>query len=237
MSEANQKTVLTEQAYLDLCREALSPFGVADDLVSMVTQSLYWCDLHGISSHGLNMLPAYQHRLAHGGIHPNGRPKVTRQSGALASLDGAAGFGQVAGRVAAELAVELAHEHGVAVVSVHNTNHGGALGYFTDFIASQGLVGFMAHNSNLTVAPFGGAEPAIGTNPLSFVLTIIMVTMVFEMGLFSQAPMRYVLWCVPLFMATALLNATAPRPLPAPEVTRVRRPRPAASQMDPMQTT
>lgn len=168
MIEAPPKITLSEQEYADLCRQALSAFGVDKDLIVMVKDSLYWCDLHGITSHGLNMLPTYLNRLAHGGINPHGNPCMERQSGALVRLDGDGGFGQVAGHVAADLAIERARQHGIGLVSVRNTNHGGALGCFTDYIASRGLIGFMAHNSNPTVAPFGGSAPAIGTNPLSF---------------------------------------------------------------------
>jgi LDH2 family malate/lactate/ureidoglycolate dehydrogenase len=35
-------------------------------------------------------------------------------------------------------------------------------------ISQQGCVGFMAHNANATMAPFGGAETALGTNPSLF---------------------------------------------------------------------
>ena len=168
MNEAPQKTTLSTQDYADLCRQAFSAFGVDGDSIVMVKDSLLWCDLHGITSHGLNMLPTYLNRLAHGGINPQGQPCMERQSGALVRMDGDGGFGQVAGRMAADLAIERARQHGIGLVSVRNTNHGGALGYFTDHIASRGLIGFMAHNSNPTVAPFGGSAPAIGTNPLSF---------------------------------------------------------------------
>jgi LDH2 family malate/lactate/ureidoglycolate dehydrogenase len=168
MNEAPQKITLSGNEYASLCRQALSAYGVEDDLITMVIDSLYWCDTHGISSHGMNMLPTYLDRLSHGGINPHGRPCMERHSNALVRMDGDAGFGQVAGRMAADHAIEAARQHGLGLVSVRNTNHGGALGCFTDYIASRGYIGFMAHNSNPTVAPFGGSSAAIGTNPLSF---------------------------------------------------------------------
>ena len=117
---------------------------------------------------GLNMLPTYMERAASGGIDPQAEPKVVKQKGALLLLDGCGSFGQYIARTAADKALELAQGHGIGLVSTMNGNHAGALGCFTQRIAAKGLIGFMVHNANPAVAPFGGRKAAIGTNPLSF---------------------------------------------------------------------
>lgn len=168
MNETIQTVNLLPEEYRQICARALLAHGVAADVADEVVEALLWCDLHGVSSHGMNMLPTYLQRLKGGGIVGNARPSVIRQKNAILQMDGGGGFGQVAGRAAAEMACELANKHGVGVVSVRNSNHAGALSYFTGRIADQGKIGFMAHNVNPAVAPFGGAQAAIGTNPLSF---------------------------------------------------------------------
>ncbi len=50
------------------------------------------------------------------------------------------------------------------------------------------------------------------TNPISFVFSIIMVKMVFELGFWTQAPIRYVLWCVPMLVVAYYLRMYAKLP-------------------------
>ncbi|MEJ2169285.1 MAG: Ldh family oxidoreductase [Desulfobacterales bacterium] len=50
---------------------------------------------------------------------------------------------------------------------VRNTNHIGFLGYYTAAAAAEGLIGVCATNAAASVAPWGGAEPFFGSNPLS----------------------------------------------------------------------
>ena len=114
------------------------------------------------------MLPTYMERALSGGIDPQAKPTMVTQRGAIMRLDGCGSFGQYIATLAVEEASRLAREHGVGVVSVFNGNHAGALGCFTQRLAKDGLLGFMVHNVNPAVAPFGGRQAAIGTNPLSF---------------------------------------------------------------------
>jgi LDH2 family malate/lactate/ureidoglycolate dehydrogenase len=166
--EAKPISVLSVAEVTDLCQRALIFVKAIPAAVDAVTDALLWCELHGVSSHGLNMLPTYMERALSGGIQPNAVPKVINQRGAIMHLDGCGSFGQYIASEAAAGAIKLAREHGVGLVSVFNANHAGALGCFTEKLAKAGLLGFMVHNANPAVAPYGGRKAAIGTNPLSF---------------------------------------------------------------------
>ena len=166
--EASLTITLSVAEVTDLCQRSLLFVKAIPAAVDAVTDALLWCELHGVSSHGLNMLPTYMERALSGGIQPNAVPKVIHQRGAIMHLDGCGSFGQYIASEAAAGAIKLAIEHGVGVVSVFNANHAGALGCFTQKLAQAGMLGFMVHNANPAVAPFGGRKAAIGTNPLSF---------------------------------------------------------------------
>ena len=142
--------------------------GASAAAAEAVSDSILWCELHGISSHGLNMLPTYIKRARSGGIDAAAEPEFVYEFKAIARLDGRASFGQYIAAIAAEKAAALSRRFGVGSVSVFKANHAGALGHFTHKLAQRGLLGFMAHNVNPAVAPFGGRKAAIGTNPLSF---------------------------------------------------------------------
>lgn len=89
------------------------------------------------------------------------------RAAATATLDADGALGLVAGRMAADRAVELARSHGVGAVSVANSNHFGAASCYTLRMARRGAIGFCCSNSDALVAPFGGRAPFFGTNPLS----------------------------------------------------------------------
>lgn len=168
MAKIEDNVILSVGEVTDLCQRALEHVRATPAAIEAVIEALVWCELHGVTSHGLNMLPIYLERARSGGIDPRVEPRIVSQEGALARLDGCGSFGQYVASVAVATAINLTGDHGVGVVSVFNGNHAGALGCFTQKLANAGLIGFMAHNANPAVAPFGGRKAIMGTNPLSF---------------------------------------------------------------------
>lgn len=168
MAESTELVLLSLEELIELCKKSLQHAKGHPAAVEAVTDALIWCELHGISSHGLNMLPTYMERALHGGIDPQAEPRVLNKKGALLLMDGCGSFGQYIALRSTEKAVEIAKDLGIGLVTARNANHAGALGFFTQKMAGQGLIGFMVHNANPAVAPFGGRRAVIGTNPLSF---------------------------------------------------------------------
>ena len=83
-------------------------------------------------------------------------------------IDGNKNMGMIAMKLATEMAIAKAHEHGFGIVGTHNTySSTGALGYYAAAIAKQGLIGFAFAGSPPTVAPHGSYEALYGTNPLA----------------------------------------------------------------------
>ena len=66
-----------------------------------------------------------------------------------------------------EIAIEKAKETGIGLVGIHDSNHFGATGYYTDMAIMDGMVGIAIANTEPAVAPLGGKEPIIGTNPIA----------------------------------------------------------------------
>ena len=78
-------------------------------------------------------------------MNRNPAPKVEREDGAVALVDGDQGPGQVAGVFATDLSIELARRHGAGVVAVHRSSHYGAAGYYAIRAAEAGMVGDVDH--------------------------------------------------------------------------------------------
>ena len=56
--------------------------------------------------------------------------------------------------------------HGVGAVTVRNSSHFGAAGYYVDHAAALGLIGLAFTNASPAIAPTGGTEGLFGTNPI-----------------------------------------------------------------------
>lgn len=146
----------------------LQAAGLRDDAANVVAESLVETNLRGIDSHGVLRLPVYLKRIDAGLVNKNPEPRIVKQQGGSALVDADNGPGQLAGVFAMDLATELAREHGVSAVGVHHSTHYGAAAYYVMRAASRGFVAMSTSHAEPDVVPFGGAKPALGTNPVAF---------------------------------------------------------------------
>ena len=149
-------------------RELLEGAGLVDDAAAIVARSLVETNLRGIDSHGVLRVPIYIERLRAGLVNYDPEPFVVSEDGAVAIVDADGGPGQVAGYFATDLAVRLAGDLGVGVVSVRGSSHYGAAGLYALHAARQGLLALSTTNAEPYVVPYGGSAPALGTNPIAF---------------------------------------------------------------------
>jgi LDH2 family malate/lactate/ureidoglycolate dehydrogenase len=94
---------------------------------------------------------------------------IERETPVSALLDGELHPGIAVMWRAAEVAKAKAKDSGVAVVGAHHSAPPGtgALGYYVEQLGTAGLVAFAWSGSSELVAPYGGAEPRFGTNPIA----------------------------------------------------------------------
>jgi uncharacterized oxidoreductase len=143
----------------------------------IVADALVGANLAGHDSHGVIRLEQYARMLRAGQIVPGAPFEVTRHApapggpAAAAAVDGHWGFGAVVATRAMQLALEMAAGTGVAAVSVRRSNHVSRLGHYVLMAAEAGRLGFMTannHGGGRWVAPWGGADRRLSTNPLAF---------------------------------------------------------------------
>jgi LDH2 family malate/lactate/ureidoglycolate dehydrogenase len=125
-------------------------------------------DLSGSDAHGVFRLAGYVKNLQRGNVNPRASLQVIERAPATALLDGDNGMGHLVMTHAAKLAVEIAREAGVAWVGVRRSNHAGAGSTYAAIPLEAGMVGlYSAVSGSNFMAPWGGAEPLLGTNPIS----------------------------------------------------------------------
>src|ERR1700722_2171371 len=108
--------------------------------------------------------------------------RVMRETAATALLDGGNTTGMIAAYRAAEATIQRAETNGLAIVVLANTWMTGRSAYYCEMIARAGLVVIHTVASPPAVAPFGGARPALGTNPIAFGFPTAGDPLVIDMG-------------------------------------------------------
>lgn len=147
----------------------LGSWGMAPELIDEAAKVMVETDLMGVDSHGISMLMTYETKRQEGRLDLKAAPKIENQTAATASIDAGANLGHPVSVMAMNLAVDKAEQVGVGLVTVRNSHHFGAAGYYAQIAANRGALGMVASTARgITVVPTGGAAPVLGTNPLAY---------------------------------------------------------------------
>jgi LDH2 family malate/lactate/ureidoglycolate dehydrogenase len=147
----------------------LRAWGMAPDVIRVAADVMVDTDLAGIDSHGISMLMLYEEALDLDQLNRTPQPRVVRQSPVTALIDGDAGLGHVSAVMGMELAIGKAKSSGVGIVSVYNSTHFGAAGYYAAMASQRGLLGMVTCTTRGNpVLPTRSAAPVLGTNPIAF---------------------------------------------------------------------
>jgi LDH2 family malate/lactate/ureidoglycolate dehydrogenase len=155
-----------------LIRDAMTAVGLPPADAAKVAELMLEADLVGADSHGVFRLPQYVRRIRGGGINPKPDITIEKTAPATAMVDGDNGMGHLVMARAAETAVELAKDTGVAWVGARRSNHAGAAGVYAAMPLAQDMVGIYAVVANANHMPvWGSAENLLGTNPVAFAVS------------------------------------------------------------------
>lgn len=163
-------TINVQAALIDRqITSVLRAWGMPDDLVAQTVDVMVETDLWGVDSHGISMLMTYEQKINAGRFHMTERPRIVRETPVMAVIDAGAGLGHPASVLGMKTAIEKAATVGLAVVTVVNSHHFGAAGYYARMASDRGMIGLVASSArNIAVVPTRAAEPMLGTNPLAF---------------------------------------------------------------------
>ena len=134
-----------------------------------VAQRLVDSNLVGHDSHGVLRVAKYLEWVRDGTLKPNTAPTIVFDSDAIAIIDGNRGFGQVIGEFATRLGIAKAAKTGIAMIGLRNCGHLGRLGDWAEMAANAGQVSlhFLNTSGAQRVAPFGGSDRRLSTNPMA----------------------------------------------------------------------
>jgi LDH2 family malate/lactate/ureidoglycolate dehydrogenase len=152
---------------IDFAAAVYSGAGMPEADARLVADTLVQADLWGHQSHGVLRLGWYLDRVRNKVMNPVTKPEFAVDAGAVAVIDGHDGVGHVLTALATREAVKRARAHGIGVVGVRMSNHFGTCMYYTLMGAREGCVMLLTTNGGPAMAPWGGRQKIIGTNPWS----------------------------------------------------------------------
>jgi len=159
---------LSAAAIRSFMADAFGACGLPAADAAIVAGAMLDADLSGSDAHGVFRLPGYVRNLKRGNFNPRAEIRVVERGPATALVDGDNGMGHLVMTFAANLAVEIAREAGVAWVGARRSNHAGAGSTYAAIPLEHGMIGiYSAVSGSNFMAPWGGAEPLLGTNPIA----------------------------------------------------------------------
>lgn len=153
-----------------LMRALLEAAGALPQEAETVAARCVAANLAGHDSHGVLQIPGYIERMKRGEIVPGAPWVIVQESPTTTVVDGHWGWGYVVTERAMRLTIDKARRANVAAATVFRQSHIGRLAVYPLMAAAAGMIGLITADSGRSpkgVAPFGGREARLGTNPIS----------------------------------------------------------------------
>lgn len=147
----------------------LTGWGMNEADVQTTATVMIETDLSGVDSHGVSMLMDYENSRRKGKLNVKAKPRIVRENAVTALIDADAGLGHPAAALGMRTAVEKAKALGVGVVTVRNSHHFGAAGYYANLAVQAGFIGMVTSATrSINTVPTRGRDAVLGTNPIAF---------------------------------------------------------------------
>jgi len=141
--------------------------GVPDADAGLLADALVDADIHGVTSHGISRLNIYLRRIQKGLINPVASLTLDSHRRAVLAVNAGNGLGQVQTLKTLDLLTPMARENGVAVATIRNSQHFGAVSYYCNKAADHNMILLATTNCEPAMSPEGGCQAFFGTNPIA----------------------------------------------------------------------
>jgi (2R)-3-sulfolactate dehydrogenase (NADP+) len=159
---------LSLMAAREIARRVLKSAGTSADNAEAVARALVAAEADGLASHGLSRLPAYADQVKAGKVDGAATARLAETAPGALTVDAKCGFAFPAIAAGLARAAAMVKTSGTVAMSVGNSHHFGVAAYHIEPLADKGLMALAFGNSPAAIAPWGGAKPIFGTNPIAF---------------------------------------------------------------------
>ena len=140
---------------------------LAPEDADIIADALVTSELRNLQGQGqgVRRVRAYVDRVRARHVDPTAPFDVVKESPALALIDAHNAAGTVVAVKAMRLAVQKAKACGVGIVLVRHSTHFGSASYSASQALADGCIGVSMTNAGPEMAPWGGIDGVVGTNP------------------------------------------------------------------------
>ncbi len=146
---------------------ALTRHGARPTVAEDVARAVRTAEANGNKICGLYYLESYCRQLDTGRLNGTVEPVVSVDRPGAVRVDAGFGFAQSAFAAGFDAALEAARTTGICGYSIEHAHTCTAVGYFTEQFARAGMLAIGSTNATARVAPPGGSERLLGTNPIA----------------------------------------------------------------------
>lgn len=148
--------------------DAYRAVGIPDRDAQTIAGLQVEADLRGADGHGVFRLPQYIRRIRAGAVNIAPKLRIERETPAMALVDGDNGMGHLVMHFATRTAIGKAKQAGLAWVGVRMSNHAGPASLYATLPLAEGMIGlYLAVGNANHLAPWGGVEMLLSTNPIA----------------------------------------------------------------------
>jgi LDH2 family malate/lactate/ureidoglycolate dehydrogenase len=148
-------------------REVCLALGLSEEDAVIVADHLVDDELRGVV--GMSRIFVVEHERERVRPRPVTPIRVEDRSGNIAVVDGGGHLGFVVAAEATRVVIEMARTSGLAAAAANSHRYAGTLAYYLEKVARAGFIGMAAASGSFrSVAPFGGREGLLDTNPIAF---------------------------------------------------------------------
>ena len=151
---------------MKLCKALLHTQGMNAADAELLGLSVAHSDFTGIYSHGLSRFANYLKRFDNGAMKANADITITTDTGSTVAFDCDNGCGVIAMSRVYEQMVDRAHKYGIVIATGRRASNIGCGSFFAHRAAKDNLIAMFCCNTVRCVAPYGGADSLLGTNPI-----------------------------------------------------------------------
>jgi LDH2 family malate/lactate/ureidoglycolate dehydrogenase len=139
--------------------------GASEEHAHYVADAISFAHKQGKLNQGLGVYEALDIALEMGLLDIKASPEVIAEGSAWATIDGNRSSGYWCLNLMAELAIEKARDHGIAIVFGGNHNDAGSFARYVYKAFEQDMMAFSSNNTVPLAAPFGGLHNKLSCPP------------------------------------------------------------------------
>lgn len=142
--------------------------GLSDEQARAVAAVIVAGERDGCKSHGIYRIAGCLRTIDAGKVDVTAEPRLIDDGSAVVRVDAGGGFSPAAFALGAPLLAERARQTGIAALVINSCTHFSALWPEIETLTGMGVAAIAMCPSYASVAPAGGSEPLLGTNPFAF---------------------------------------------------------------------